>query len=778
MLKRWLFLFTLSVFCGACFGFLAIFAEAEDFNYLWPVERSRKLSSLFADHRNFHFHAGIDIRTDGKIGYKVFACEDGYVYRLFTSYWGYGKAVYLKLDDGKYAVYGHLSDFAKRISQLVEKEQMEKQKYFTDFLLEKDKLRVKKGELIGYSGQTGSGGPHLHFEIRDKENHPINPLTLGFSIRDKFPPMMRYLAIRPLEIGSKVNGQRAVHLGGSHAPLIFPCRYDSRKQVYTLDKIPMIEGRMGLELSVFDKMDKSRFEFGVLGIQLFLDGDLIFASHYDTISYDNTQKIELDRDFELRRKKRKEFYKLYLDEGNDLPLYNPREGIIDTRSSRPDTHQVKIIAYDANENSSTLVFHLVFNQSPLIFSCRIEEGKDNIKIKTEFYDADDFVKKIIFEKSFLDKIFWKKFSEAKLDKAEGRHTLTWSEDLNKPTLVRVKVKDTFGALSDYKYLLLNADKTSTLESLEEKSKTELDFEYRFRDNFFVFTLNFSQILKEEPQMTLKSGDFDLDPFWVVETNEKSYWVVFPFYLKEPKQMILLVNGENIYDDSVGFGYVIPISIVTNSYGGEAKSEDGKAGVKVDPEIVYQDIDLSIKRADMNTSSRHKVVGEIYSVEPSTVPLNGFAEISLKYTEGDCDPQKLGLYELTEGGWWRPIGQDLDTINKTVSGKVRYFSTYALLEDTKPPRIKKVYPYNGKKFKQRKPKIKAMVRDDLSGIGSDLDIFVTIDGEWMIPEYDPETSVLITKPIFPLSYGKHELLISVKDRAGNRSEVRRNFFVVR
>jgi hypothetical protein len=114
----------------------------------------------------------------------------------------------------------------------------------------------------------------------------------------------------------------------------------------------------------------------------------------------------------------------------------------------------------------------------------------------------------------------------------------------------------------------------------------------------------------------------------------------------------------------------------------------------------------------------------------------------------------------------------------VSGKVRYFSNYALLKDTKPPLIKKVDPYPGKKTRQRKPKIEAVVRDDLSGIGSDQDVLVTIDGEWMIPEYDPETNVLFTRPTFPLSYGKHELLISVKDRCGNKREVRRNFFVVR
>jgi hypothetical protein len=243
-------------------------------------------------------------------------------------------------------------------------------------------------------------------------------------------------------------------------------------------------------------------------------------------------------------------------------------------------------------------------------------------------------------------------------------------------------------------------------------------------------------------------------------------------------MTLRVNGQDIYDDSVRFEHVIPICIVTNSYGGESTSEDGKAEVKVDPGIVYQDIDLSIKGADVNTRSRHKVVGQIYTAEPSTIPLNGFAKISLKYAEGHCEPQKLGLYELTQGGWWRLISHDADTAKKELSGKMRYFSTYALMEDTKPPVIRRVSPHNGRRFRQTRPKIKAVVKDDLSGVASDLDILITIDGNWMIPEYDPETGLLTTRPLSPLPPGKHELLISVKDRAGNREEVRRNFFVLK
>jgi len=772
MIKRYLFLFTFSAFL------LTASVNAKDFNYLWPIEKSHKLSSLFADHRSFHFHSGIDIRTGGTTGYKVFACEDGYVCRLFTSYWGYGKAVYLKLNDGRYAVYGHLSNFSQKISELVEKEQLEKQRYSTDFFLKKDKLRVKKGELIGYSGQTGLGGLHLHFEIRDENEHPINPLTLGFSIQDKIPPVMKYLVIRPLEIRSKING--------SNEPIIFPCRYDSRSKVYTLDKIPMIGGNVGFELSVFDKMEESGFKFGVWGTQLFLDGKLIFASHYDTISYDQTRKIELDRDFELRRKKRGEFYKLFVDEGNDLPLYNPSGGIIETNGSKPDSHQVKIVAYDACGNSSKLIFSLIFDQSPLISSCRVEEGKSNFKIKTEFDDPDDMVENIIFEKSSLDKIFWKKFSEAKFDKPKSEHTLIWQDNFRQPTLVRIRVKDTFGASSDYKYILTNAHKTKSVIGSGEKAKTKLSFRYAYKDSFFVFTLNFSQILKQEPQVVLRCGDFNFTPFLLEQKDEKTYRVVFPFSLKESKQIILLVNGQDIYKDSIKSEYVIPISIVTKSSGGDVKSGDGKAPVKVDSGIVYEDINLAIESREAgsfgkektNKRSKYKVVGEIYSFEPSTVPLNGFAKISLKYPKGYCDPQRLCIYELTEGNWWKFIGQDLDTTNKTVSGKVRYFSTYALLEDTTPPWIKGAHPYPGEKIKSTKPKIKALVGDNLSGIGSDLDILITIDGKWMIAEYDPETNVLFTEPASPLSYGKHQLLISIKDRCGNRSEVKRNFFVVR
>jgi murein DD-endopeptidase MepM/ murein hydrolase activator NlpD len=128
---------------------------ANDPAYAWPLPKIRGLSSAFAEYRHFRFHSGIDIPTQGKTGYQVVACESGYVYRVFSSWNGYGKAVYLKLDDGRYAVYGHLSQFSENITRLVQKEQLSKERYYTDLFLKEGEIRVKRGELIGYSGESG-----------------------------------------------------------------------------------------------------------------------------------------------------------------------------------------------------------------------------------------------------------------------------------------------------------------------------------------------------------------------------------------------------------------------------------------------------------------------------------------------------------------------------------------------------------------------------------------------------------------------------------------------
>ncbi len=739
---------------------------AMDSEYLWPLNGFKGLSSIFADYRHFHFHSGIDIPTGGKTGYEVSACQSGYVYRVFASWKGYGKAVYLKLDDGGFAVYGHLSAFSEKIAEVVEKEQLENRRYRTDLFLPEREIRVERGEVIGYSGESGWGGPHLHFELRDSANNPLNPLTWGLSVEDRIPPVMQYVAFRPLEVGAKVDG--------STQPTILPLSFNSAQGTYRPDHAPVAEGEMGLEVSVYDKMDNSRFKFGVYRLELYLDDSLLFASRYDRISFETTHKIELDRDFELRKTRGTDFYKLYAEEGNDLTLYNPTGGKVAARSVRPDSHQVTIKAVDALGNVSLAVFPIIFDRAPVILSCSIENGDGEPKINLLFEDPDDRVKEIVVQGRSLPSMTWQDLKIVVIDKQQGEETIRFKEDWDQPALLRVKLKDGFQAVSEERYLSVDVDPGHTPE---HANTLGWSFGHVFKDNTFAFDLEFDQVLTGLSLLSLESGAFSFDPLFCEQTDPEHYRVIFPFYLRDQKEMTLLGEAATVHGDTVMLKTVVPVAIITNSYGGSAVSSDGRARLEAKPNVVYGDINVNITATDPESEPARRPVGKIYSFEPSTIPLNGWADIRLSYPRGSCDPGRLGVYELAGENTWSYVGHDLDTAGGTVGGRVRYLSTYALLEDTLPPVVSRISIKPGARIKSRRPGITALITDDLSGTGEDDYMSMEIDGEWMISEYDVDNKILSTRPTLPLSLGKHILSVWARDRAGNETKKEREFSVV-
>nr|MCR5455834.1 M23 family metallopeptidase [Bacteroidales bacterium] len=157
-------------------NFLVVFgAKAQ--NYINPMDIPTVLSASFAELRPNHFHGGIDISTPS-IGTPVKSVADGYVSRIKVSPYGYGYGLYITHYDGHTTVYGHLSSYAAKIDSVIRKEQYRVQSFDVDFYPEQSLLPVKQGEVVGYSGNTGgSFGPHLHFEVRTKDDVPINPLA-------------------------------------------------------------------------------------------------------------------------------------------------------------------------------------------------------------------------------------------------------------------------------------------------------------------------------------------------------------------------------------------------------------------------------------------------------------------------------------------------------------------------------------------------------------------------------------------------------------------------
>ncbi len=774
MLKKLLVLFFL----------LTILVSGEESStYFFPLKESKNLTSVFGDHRNFHFHSGIDISTYGKTGYKVFACESGWVFRLYCSFWGYGKGLYLKLDDGRYAVYGHLSKFAPKIEKLVREKQVQNKSYKLNLFLKEEKIRVRKGELVGYTGEAGAGAPHLHFELRDGQNRPLNPLTHGVSVPDIDPPVFRKLLIRPKDQDSSVDGEKK--------PKSFNFVYNRKKRVYYLEQTPIIWGKIGLEVCCYDRMNKKYF--GINKLEAYLDEKLIFSVHYDTTSFENSWMVELDRDFGMRRKDNENFYKLFIDEGNNLDFYQTGDtedaliktygnGVgVDTSKHIPRMlHKLEIFAYDANGNSSGAELFLIFNQPPEIVSIKKIESKDGFLVEGITKD-DGKINYITFEKSFLEQISWQKreFVHPKpLDNSTDRlasYSFIWKTEEKIPYLLRIQAEDSLGLKSNYKYMLINEEH---FKKDNPNQRTEFDFEYSFKDGFLKLDLFFSNILKTEPRVQINCGLFNFNPYSFTQKNEKSYSATFLLTQKKSDELLLLIDGKTLYGDTISLSRLIPLSITTPKGRGEAFSLDKKASVEIDSGVVYKSINLSIDKKDPPRRIKHKLIGDLYCFEPQEVPFSGFVRIHLFFDEEeDFDPSKLAIYEYYKERW-RFVGKELDIEDKTISGKVRYLSNYALLEDINPPKIIVLYPQNEKKTRRRKPNIKVKIYDDLSGFGSEDDIQVTLDGEWLIPEYDPEKRILITRPENSLSYGWHNLRISAKDRMGNLNVVEGRFKVIK
>lgn len=305
--------------------------------YAWPTNASRWLTSTFGESRPRRFHAGFDIKTWNQTGYQAIAVRDGWIIRMQISPFGYGRALYVRLDTGEIAVYAHLQKFADHLQAIAEDEQERRGRYSIAKQFPPAALPVKKGEVIAYTGQSGIGVPHLHFELRNARNQPINPLRMGFKLEDDVPPTIVSLAVTPLGEGSMVDGDFRPRL---FDPAHGPSGTAPKGSVRIIPEPIMVTGTVGLAVSAYDLANGASNRFSVYSLKLFVDEQLQFQSQYDQLEFGLNRYVELDRDYGLERNGYGHFYRLYKDPANRLALYsdlNPFGGallIAQPRSSR------------------------------------------------------------------------------------------------------------------------------------------------------------------------------------------------------------------------------------------------------------------------------------------------------------------------------------------------------------------------------------------------------------------------------------------------------------
>jgi len=174
---------------------------------VWPLDLStRYLTSNFMEFRGGRFHAGLDLKTQSREGFTVRAVEDGYISRIRCTPTAYGRVIYLRGVSGRTYVFAHLSRFNDDLRQRVEQQQVQNETYRARLEFQPHQIPIKKGQVLGISGQSGTGGPHLHFEVRDRNQRPVNPLDHGFTISDTLPPVIHRLRAWQVNESSRING--------------------------------------------------------------------------------------------------------------------------------------------------------------------------------------------------------------------------------------------------------------------------------------------------------------------------------------------------------------------------------------------------------------------------------------------------------------------------------------------------------------------------------------------------------------------------------------------
>ncbi len=280
----------------------------------------------------------LDIKTQDKEGLPVLSTADGWVSRIKVSPWGFGTALYINHPNGYTSVYAHLSDFNKEIADYVLKHQYQKKSYSVDLYLKKGQISVKALDTIAFSGNTGgSGGPHLHFELRTTANQkPCNPLDLGIDIKDDLPPILKKILVYENE-----------------HPTFYNLTKKSESE-YSLDTILLSCSSPKFAIHIKDYSNDSRNPLGINRIKYFVNEELWYQFDLKSFLFKNSRYVNAHIDYGVYKETKERFHKLYVDAGNKLDAYQSfdKPYFFGNQAYR----NVRIEVYDSKYNKSVLNF--------------------------------------------------------------------------------------------------------------------------------------------------------------------------------------------------------------------------------------------------------------------------------------------------------------------------------------------------------------------------------------------------------------------------------------
>ncbi len=352
-------LILLFIFCFS-FGYSQNYPQ-NDFDS--PLKIPIILSGTFGELRNNHFHSGLDIKTQGKQGLKIYAPADGYISRIKVSQWGFGKALYITHYNGYTTVYAHLKKFAEPFESYVKAIQYKKENYQTGNIYPmEDKFLIKKGQVIGYTGDTGSSsGPHLHYEIRDTATgHIINPMHFGLIPKDTKSPIFQKAIVYALNDNSRVN---------QASKNITLALKNTGNSNYITNRITA-SGYIGFGVNVFDRLNGAVNKNGIYSLEMNVNGNRVYYHDVETFSFAESKYINLLIDYEYFSKFRSRVQKTYRVKSNKLSIYKDLVENGNVYIENGENYIIEIIAKDFIGNTSILKIPVKGVENNIIFKAK------------------------------------------------------------------------------------------------------------------------------------------------------------------------------------------------------------------------------------------------------------------------------------------------------------------------------------------------------------------------------------------------------------------------
>jgi hypothetical protein len=716
-------------------------------NYLWPTDASKNMTSSFGEFRPRHFHAAIDIKTWAQTGYKIFAIEDGYVYRILVSSSGYGKAIYLKLYDGNIVVYGHLNGFIPALEDYTDSLRLAAKNNTLDIFLKPFQFPVHKGELLGYTGDTGIGVPHLHFEIRDSKNNPINPLQFyDQEIVDKISPFSTTLAIIPLSATTLINF--------SPDTLIFDLTPNHK---ISIPQPIYLTGKAYIALKSFDQANGVYNKFSIYKAILYVNDSMVYQVKYDKFSYADTRLVELDRNYSLWRRGIGVFHNFYRHKFNHLSFYGNfgiGSGVLSAKNLNHGANNIRIELYDFDGNESEVHFRVIYH------------NKDQLKL---------------FDLSKLSKIALVGLkSTVPLQKIKVQYSEKNNSKFKLLTDFRLKSLNSF--MNNYFYSLslsLPQDldfSTVKINSIDEDSNPLIPLYFGLNqlstnaisDSFAILKikLNGDRIaIKTRNQISaLKDLDNRIDLSF--QLNPNIYYTVIN---------IDIFKNSIRRDAGKGFGDIFNWVQIIPGKNNQVFSSDRFFSLSFPTNAVYDTFfcNIAVDEPELSADSAYPLITPIYITKPFDQVLNWGAYLNFTMADSIKNSRGLGVYYWNDKKGWLYLPSSFNPENNAYQARITSLEKFVVIKDSISPEIALVNQADPENIYIRSSPLRISVRDKMAGISKQEQISVYIDDQWSLFRYDPEEDLVIISPKY-IAKGRHRLKLIAIDNVGNKTE--KEFFV--